>query len=205
MQKPPKRPADRRQPIQKRAQETVDAILEAVIRLLKRRGASAITTNNIAETAGVSIGSVYQYFPNKEAIFVALHERHIDQVDRALQRKIGEVKADTLDELVTGLLDGMIEAHASDPELAILLDSEVPHRANRSEEFSVRLHDLFRRALAPHAKSLGGAVRLELRAFLLANMLEALGHAVALRRPHAVSLRSARTMASKAILISLKC
>lgn len=99
----------------------------------------------------------------------------------------------------------MIEAHASDPELAILLDSEVPHRANRSEEFSVRLHGLFQRALAPHAKSLGGAVKLELRAFLLANMLEALGHAVALRRPHAVSLRSARDMASKAILISLKC
>ncbi len=206
MQKPARSPAHRRrQSIQKRAQETVDAILGAVIRLLKRSAASTITTNNIAETAGVSIGSVYQYFPNKEAIFVALHSRHIDQVDRVLQRKIAESTADTLDGLVTGLLDGMIEAHASDPELAILLDSEVPHRADKSEEFSVRLHDHFRKALAPHAKSLGGAVKLDLRAFMLANMLEGLGHAIALRRPRALSLRNARTMASKAILASLKC
>jgi AcrR family transcriptional regulator len=205
MKKLARDPARRRQPMQKRSQETVDAILDAVIRLLKRSGASAITTNRIAETAGVSIGSVYQYFPNKDAIFVALHERHIDQVDRVLRRKIAENATVTLDGLVTGLLDGMIEAHASDPELAILLETEVPHRAGKSEEFSVRLHDLFRKALAPHAKHLGGAAKLDLRAFLLANMLETLGHAVALRRPHALSLRYARTMASKAILVGLEC
>jgi AcrR family transcriptional regulator len=46
-------------------------MLDAAIKLLKRGGASAITTNRIAETAGVSIGSVYQYFPNKRAIFIA--------------------------------------------------------------------------------------------------------------------------------------
>ena len=56
---------------------TVDAMLDAAVKLLKRGGASSITTNRIAETAGVSIGSVYQYFPNKNALFVALHERHI--------------------------------------------------------------------------------------------------------------------------------
>jgi len=74
-----KKAASRRAPVQERSQLTVEAILDTVIKLLKRRGASSITTNRIAEAAGVSIGSLYQYFPNKRAIFVALHERHIAQ------------------------------------------------------------------------------------------------------------------------------
>lgn len=204
MRKPVRSPIRRRQPRQKRAQETVNSILDAVIRLLKRSGASAITTNSIAEAAGVSIGSVYQYFPNKRAIFVALHERHIEQVDRVLERKIAESAGEPLDGLVSHLLDGMIELHASDPELAALLDFEVPHRADSAREFSLRLQEPLRKALAPHAESLGGAVKLDLRAFLLVNMLEAFGHAVVLRRPRALSLRNARIEASEAILACLE-
>jgi AcrR family transcriptional regulator len=135
MRKPAKSLIRRRQPTQRRAQETVGAILDAVIRLLKRGGVSAVTTNSVAETAGVSIGSVYQYFPNKQAIFIALHERHIHQVDQVLRRKISESEGETLDVLVASLLDGMIEMHASDPELATLLGSEVPHRADGAMEF----------------------------------------------------------------------
>jgi len=88
--KPAKSPIRRRRPTQERAHATVDAILEAVIRLLRRGDMSEITTNTIAETAGVSISSVYQYFPNIRAIFVALQERHINQVDRVLQQRISE-------------------------------------------------------------------------------------------------------------------
>jgi AcrR family transcriptional regulator len=172
--------------------------------LLKRSGASTITTNSIGEAAGVSIGSVYQYFPNKRAIFTALHERHIDQVDRVLQRKISESAGEPLDRLVSHLMDGMIEVHASDPELAALLDSEVPHRSDRAREFSLRLHEPLRKALAPHAESLGGTVKLDLRAFLLGNMLEAFGHAVVLRRPRALSQHNASIEACKAILACLK-
>ena len=55
--------------MQRRALQTVDAILDAVLRILKREGTAAVTTNRIAEVAGVSIGSLYQYFPDKDAIF----------------------------------------------------------------------------------------------------------------------------------------
>jgi AcrR family transcriptional regulator len=198
-------PIRRRRPTQERARETVNAILDAVIRLLKRDGASAITTNSVAEAAGVSIGSVYQYFPNKRAIFVALHERHIEQVDRVLQRKIGESAGEPLDRLVSHLMGGMIEVHSRDAELAALLDSEVPNRADGAREFSLRLHQPLRNALAPHAEILGGVVKLDLRAFLLGNMLEAFGHAVVLRRPRMLSQRYASIEASKAILACLKC
>src|SRR5271168_4297741 len=119
----------RRRPKQRRARVTVEAVLDAVIRILKREGFSAITTNRIAETAGVSIGSVYQYFPDKRAIFIALHERHIAQVDRIMHRRLGESANATLRELVASLIDGMIEAHSVDSELSNLLQSEVPHRA----------------------------------------------------------------------------
>ena len=61
----------RREPKQRRSRETVEAVLEAVQRVLKRHGVEAITTNRIAEAAGVSIGSLYQYFPDKRAIFTA--------------------------------------------------------------------------------------------------------------------------------------
>lgn len=202
MPKPKPGSLRRRQPTQSRAQETVNAILEAVIRLLKHR--RAVTTNSIAEAAGASIGSVYQYFPDKRAIFIALHERHIEQVDRALHRRIGESTGKPLEQLVSHLIDGMIEVHASDPELAALLDAEVPHRADRVGEFSLRLHDPLRKALAPHAASLGGTAKLDLRAFVLANWLEAFGHAVVLRRPRSLSLRTARIEACRAILAGLR-
>jgi hypothetical protein len=94
--------------------------------------------------------------------------------------------------------------HSSDPELAALLDSEVAHRADGSREFSLRLHETLRKALAPHAGSLGGAAKSELRAFLLGNMLEAFGHAVVLRRPHVLSQPDARIESCKAILAALK-
>jgi AcrR family transcriptional regulator len=203
MPKAAKRPARRRQPTQSRAQETVNAILDAVIRLLKCGGAAVITTNRIAEKAGVSIGSVYQYFPDKQAIFIALHERHIRQVDQVLLAKISDSAGEPLEQLIAALLDGMMEVHAADPELAALLDSEVPHRADGAKEFSIRLHEPIRKALAPHAKTIGGTAKLHLRAFLLGNMLEAFGHAIVLRRPRALSLRSAKLEAVKAILAAL--
>lgn len=204
MKKSVKKPVRRRQPTQERARETVNVILDAVIRLLKRSGASAVTTNRVAEAAGVSIGSVYQYFPNKRAILIALHERHIEQVDQTLHRKIAESAGEPLEAIVSRLIGGMIEVHAADPELAALLDSEVPHRADRGKEFSLRLHEPLRKALEPYAERLGGTAKLDLRAFLFANMLEAFGHAVVLRRPRTLSQRYAGIEACRAIVAGLQ-
>lgn len=69
---PPIPKTARRQPKQARALATRDAILEAATQILERHGEAAFTTNRIAERAGVSIGTLYQYFPNKQAILVAL-------------------------------------------------------------------------------------------------------------------------------------
>src|ERR1700678_2262285 len=132
------RTAVRRRPQQRRARQTFDAVLEAVIRLLKREGLAAITTNRIAEVAGVSIGSVYQYFPNKRAIFIALHARHIDQIDCVIHRTLAEHTESPLEDLIEALVNSMVEVHTADPELSELLQSEVPHRADSTRAFSVR-------------------------------------------------------------------
>jgi len=184
---------------------TVEAMLDAALKLLKRKGVSSITTNRIAETAGVSIGSLYQYFPNKRAIFIALHERHIAQVDGIMLRRIAESAEVPLEQLISSLIDGMIEAHATDPELSVLLQAEVPHRAEGTRDFSVRLHGDFRRALAPHAKEFSGKTDLDMRAFFVCNMVDALGHAIVLRRIPGSSLSRVKAEMLRAILAYLRC
>jgi len=145
----------RRRPRQRRALDTVEAVLDAVVRILKRDGFSAVTTNRIAEVAGVSIGSVYQYFPDKHAIFVALHERHVAEIDRMVERKLLEHAASPLDTLVGAMVEAMVEAHEQDPELYELLHTEVPHKAEGTQEFTMRLHGAFRLAIASRKHELG--------------------------------------------------
>ena len=80
-----KKPVDfqRRRPKQARAQVTVDSILEAAVQVLERSGAAGLNTNSVAERAGVSIGTLYQYFPDKEAILLALARRELSKPDPA--------------------------------------------------------------------------------------------------------------------------
>jgi AcrR family transcriptional regulator len=77
----------RRSPKQPRAQATVEAILEAAFQVLEARGAAGLTTNHVAERAGVSIGTLYQYFADKEAILAAMGQRHAE----ALRERITSI------------------------------------------------------------------------------------------------------------------
>lgn len=79
----PNRP--RRKAKQERARETVDIVMEAAARVLTERGYAAATTNRIAETAGVSVGTLYEYFANKEEVFDALIQRELEALVVAVQ------------------------------------------------------------------------------------------------------------------------
>lgn len=193
----------RRRPRQRRAQQTVDAVLDAVVRVLKREGFSAVTTNRIAEVAGVSIGSVYQYFRDKRAIFVALHQRHIDQIDRMVETKLIEHATSSLDDLMRAMIEGMIDAHITDPELYELLATEVPHRADGTRDFAVRLHGAFRLALSSRAHELKKGRDLDTMVFIVANMVESLSHAALFRRPRSLSLVAAKAEVVRAVLAYL--
>jgi AcrR family transcriptional regulator len=193
----------RREPQQRRARQTVEAVLDAVVKILKREGFEAVTTNRIAAVAGVSIGSVYQYFPDKRAIFAALHERHIEEIDRLVETKLMEHAASPLDTLMRAMIEAMVDAHASDPELYALLLTEVPHRAEGTRDFAVRLHGAFRLAIASRSDEFKTRRDLDMVVFVVTHMVEALSHGAVLRRPARLSLAAAKEEAVRAVLAYL--
>ena len=196
--------ANRRLPRQRRARQTVEAVLDAVARVLKREGVKAVTTNRIAEVAGVSIGSVYQYFPNKRAIFVALHQRHIEEIDRLVETKLVENACSSLEELIRAMIEAMIDAHAPDPALYELMLTEVPHRVEGTRDFAVRLHGAFRLAIAARAHELRKGRELDKVVFVVTHMVESLSHGAVLRRPPGLTLAYAKEEIVRAVLAYLR-
>ncbi len=77
----------RKQPTQERSKHTVSAILEATIRVLDEVGGEALTTTRVAEVAGVSVGTLYQYFPNRDALLNALLADHLEAAISAVERE----------------------------------------------------------------------------------------------------------------------
>jgi AcrR family transcriptional regulator len=119
--------APRKKPQQARSRATIDAIIEAGAQVLGSGGYAALNTNQVARVAGVSIGTFYQYFPNKLALLDAIRRRHFDEVLCAVADATRPTKAteNSVDELV----DGMIAAHAALPAFHRALLDEAPARA----------------------------------------------------------------------------
>jgi AcrR family transcriptional regulator len=199
-----KNPARRRNPKQRRAQQTVQAVLDAVVRILKRHGVDAVTTNRVAEVAGVSIGSVYQYFPNKRAIFFALHDRHAEQTGRLIEKTLVEHATSSLENLIRALVGAMVDAHAPDPELYELLQTETPHRATGARNLAERLSGVLRLAIASRVPELRTTGNFDLLLFVTTNMIDALSHAAVLRRPKHLSLPAAKEETVRAIVTYLR-
>jgi len=118
----------RRRPLQARSAATVEAILEAAAQVFERHGYAAGTTNRIAERAGVSIGSLYQYFADKDAILVALTERHLDEGIAALAPLLAElvVRPPPVRAALERLMSALIELHRHRPGLHRILFEEAP-------------------------------------------------------------------------------
>jgi AcrR family transcriptional regulator len=118
----------RRSPRQERSRETVEAILEAAAQVFERHGYAAGTTNRIAERAGVSIGSLYQYFPNKDAIVVELMHRHLDELEQVAWPALRQLAADPppLRVGLTAIVRGAVALHEHSPGLHRVLFEELP-------------------------------------------------------------------------------
>lgn len=116
----------RKAPRQARSRATVDAILEAAARILASGGAAAFSTNQVAEAAGVSIGSLYQYFPDKHAIVEAIRRWHVDEVLSAVRS--ASTASGTLRVRAGALVDGLIAVHTRHPGLhRVLMELSPPH------------------------------------------------------------------------------
>ncbi|HTD57447.1 MAG TPA: TetR/AcrR family transcriptional regulator [Solirubrobacteraceae bacterium] len=119
----------RRTPVQERSTVTVEAILQAAAQVFERQGYAAGTTNRIAERAGVSIGTLCQYFPNKDAILVALIDRHLREGERILAPLIADLvvgQPPAIREALDRVLGALLELHAQQPGLHRVLFEEAP-------------------------------------------------------------------------------
>ncbi|MEQ5125410.1 TetR/AcrR family transcriptional regulator [Providencia alcalifaciens] len=116
----------RKSPKQQRSQVTVESIVEAGARVLAYRGWANFTTNEVAQTAGVSIGSLYQYFPNNLAIAEAIRKRHLDEILRALPDIEAHEGVVSLEQHISQLIDVLIMLHSTSQDLHRVLLHEVP-------------------------------------------------------------------------------
>ncbi|HEY4372634.1 MAG TPA: TetR/AcrR family transcriptional regulator [Burkholderiales bacterium] len=170
-----KRPSvrPRKAPVQKRSQVTVDAIIEAAARIFVREGYPNATTNRIAELAGVSVGSLYEYFPNKASLLAALVERQAEIMSSVMRERLAQVPGRPLQEVVTTIARAVIEAHYQNVDLNRLLIAGMPRVAlwRRIEQVSFSLADQIRGALA---HLIADPVRLEHASFTAETVVEGL-------------------------------
>ena len=183
----------RKWPSQARSKATVEAILAAAARVFRRQGYAGSTTDRIAERAGVSVGSLYQYFPNKDAILVALAERHIDTGFALLRELLAEALIDVpaLDSLLRRFVVAMIALHEHEPELHRVLFEEAPLPSSvrrqlrtRENEFATEICEL----LEAHPE-----VRMhdpKVTAYVLVHTVDALVHNFTLHPPQGIDVES---------------
>jgi AcrR family transcriptional regulator len=140
-----------RTPRQARARATVDAILIAAAHILKTEGVERVTTNRVARLAGVSVGSLYQYFPNKQAVLAALQERYAEGFEAAIEGEIAKGDTLPLRDAIRSAVDRILALHRIDPALHAQLSSD-PHPLSADEMRAYRLG--MQRYLEAHAASL---------------------------------------------------
>jgi AcrR family transcriptional regulator len=174
----------RKQASQRRSRATVDALVEATARILVKEGFDRASTNRIAEEAGVGIGSLYQYFPGKEALVAAVIDRHHREIMRVVRQAFVQAASLPLENAIRTIVSVAIEAHRIDPRLHRVLAEQIP-RTGQLEDFEAFNREalaLLKDYLKTHRDKLR-AVDLDLAAFVCGTAIEAMAHTAVLHHP----------------------
>jgi AcrR family transcriptional regulator len=113
----------RKSPVQARSTASVEAILDATIQVLLKVGKERLTTTRVALRAGVSVGTLYQYFPNKSALLQAALKRHLAEVTEAVELVCKQQEGKTLRQMVTALITTFLQAKMRDAKTSVALYS----------------------------------------------------------------------------------
>jgi len=111
----------RKTPVQARAAVTVEAISEATIQVLLAHGADRLTTTRVAERAGVSVGTLYQYYPNKQSLLFAVLEDHLDRVATSVEAACERSRRKPLAEMVKHVVEAYVGAKLERPDISMAL------------------------------------------------------------------------------------
>ncbi|HEY6515519.1 MAG TPA: TetR/AcrR family transcriptional regulator [Steroidobacteraceae bacterium] len=167
---------------------TVDALIEATARILVRESFDKASTNRIAEEAGVSIGSLYQYFPSKEALVAAVIDRHKQELMQVAREALARVGKLPMEKAVRELVTLAIDTHRVDPRLHRVLAEQIPRtgRLKNVEAFNREYYTLFRAYLEDHRDEVR-TIDPDLAAFICVTSIEALTHTAVLHHPEMLS------------------
>lgn len=170
--------APRKMPRQRRAKATVEAILSAAAHILEIDGFEAMTTARVAERAGVSIGSLYQYFPDKRALAATVIREMTDDFVRSFGKAISSRKRATLADTVDALIDVAIVRHPHPPGRHRMVVELAPRLglADCSAAASREAADLIREALSDHRHEIASDLDLAEAAAMIETLIETLGH-----------------------------
>ncbi|WP_396234917.1 TetR/AcrR family transcriptional regulator [Acinetobacter baumannii] len=152
-------PDPRKRPRQARSVATFEAILEAAARILESLGFAGFNTNAVAELAGVSIGSLYQYFPSKDALIVELIRRERAKISNHIVETIKQHEAADLKEKLKLIIQAAVQHQLSRPQLARTLEfaSELIGKdieeSELQHELETIISDLFMRFGISHAQT----------------------------------------------------
>ncbi|QPF94716.1 TetR/AcrR family transcriptional regulator [Bradyrhizobium commune] len=190
--KPPTTP--RKNASQERSRATVDALVEATARILVREGFEKTSTNRIAEIAGVSVGSLYQYFPSKEALVAAVIERHNQEIMDVVRTTLTEVTDLPIEKAVRRLVTVAIDAHRINPELHRVLAEQIPRAGKLDVEAVNReVHTLVRTYFENHYKEMR-KIDLDVATFICVSAIEAIAHNTVLNPSEMLPEKMVRTL-----------
>lgn len=178
----------RKSATQKRSRATVNALIEATARILVREGFDKANTNRIAEVAGVSVGSLYQYFPSKEALIVAVAELHQREIMHLVRKELEGVWTMPVKQAIRAIVVAAVNAHRVDPGLHCVIAEQIPQvgKLEGLEVFSRENYVLFRTYLECHRDELR-INDLELASFVCVTSIEALTHNAVLHYAEQIS------------------
>jgi AcrR family transcriptional regulator len=187
----PKPTSPRKSPRQERSRRTVERILDASARIFQEDGYAGATTNEIACEAEVSVGSLYQYFPNKDAILVALTRRHIESATAGLVDLVLGLGSEAgIRETIHTVVNFLVEQHDLDE-----LHLHVMHTAPRTYEINVELEGAKRKLVDMTSHFLASQYSDDHELRLVAQMVVATidggVHDVILRQPRGAARRAA--------------
>jgi AcrR family transcriptional regulator len=194
----------RKLPKQDRSRITVEAILEATTHILTEEGYDKASTNRIAERAGISIGSLYQYFPNKESLMAALMEQHSNEIAELVESKLSHLFDQPLETTIPELIRAVIAAHAINPQLHQVLNEEIPRseRLQQMQQAEERITGLLRAYLERWNEHIHPR-NLEMTVFILGRTVESLCHSAILEHPDFVTNSQFEQEVSNLLLLYL--
>lgn len=124
----PRRLKGVRRPRQERSQATVDALLEATARILERDGVKGLTTNHVAAVAGVSIGSLYEYFDSKDALVTAWCEHYVANARSLVDALFDQLAGTSMTDALDPFLEALFAMNLDRPRLKRVLLEQIPNR-----------------------------------------------------------------------------